>query len=132
MINLRHTKTAAGILALGVVLGAFGAHSLKAILTEAQIESWKTAVLYLFIHGIGMLIISVADLGDDNGQITKQSFYLFLVGIFCFSGSIFLLTLQETLNVKLGWLGPITPLGGLLFILGWANLMRLTSLTVAH
>lgn len=132
MMQVKHTKVAAAILGVGVVLGAFGAHSLKAVLTGAQLDSWKTAVLYLFIHALAMLVLSVATLTDHNRQIARQSFYLFLIGIFCFSGSIFLLTLQDTLGTRLGWLGPLTPIGGLQFILGWGNLLRFTSQAEVH
>ena len=125
MNQLRQVKVAASLLSIGVITGAFGAHSLKAVLTADQLSSWKTAVLYLFIHALGMLVVSGMSVGDK--KIRLQSFYLFLIGIFCFSGSIFLLTLQDTLGLDLSWLGPITPIGGLQFILGWLNLLRLTS-----
>lgn len=100
-------------LALGVGLGAFGAHGLKAILIENnRVHTFETAVLYHFVHGIGLLIVGVADIKKK-----KAIALFFTIGIFCFSGSLYTLAIT---NVN--WLGAVAPVGGAAFILGWTLL----------
>lgn len=99
---------------LAIILGAFGAHALKDILTTDQLLSFETAVRYQMYHVIVLLFVNTF-----NGFSTKQKniiSYLFFVGIICFSGSIYLIQLT-TISAKSIWF--ITPLGGLFFILGW-------------
>jgi len=118
------TRLAACAGAVAVVLGAFGAHGLKSVLTFDQLSSWKTAVLYMFIHSIVLLILGLQyDL--QKSIVIRQSAWLLFAGIICFSGSIVLLVLQDYLGINLRWLGPVTPVGGLLFIAGWLNLLRM-------
>lgn len=97
--------------ALAVVAGAFGAHAFSAVLPAAALDVWKTAVLYQFIHVLAILALSTKNL-------TK---ILWLGGIFLFSGSLYFLSTNSLHQFDLGWLGPITPLGGLLFIAGWLS-----------
>jgi len=113
--------------ALGVIAGAFGAHALKAVLTSDQLNSWKTAVLYLFIHVLLLLILSGGAIKGDK-KVISQSWTAIAVGILLFSGSIFLLSLQDVLGIDLSLLGPITPIGGVCFIGGWLWLLRLSSI----
>ncbi len=111
---------ASGLLALGVVAGAFGAHGLKPHITVDALVQWNTGVLYQFIHSLGML--GLAALGDRLPARTRVGVrWAFLVGILCFCGSLYLLSTREMTGAHgIGpWVGPITPLGGLLFILGW-------------
>lgn len=96
---------------IGVVLSAFGSHYLKKILSEAHLQTWKTASLYLFIHVL-------AGLYCGHYVTQKRSQYCFLFGIVIFSGSLYVLSI---LNIPL--IGIITPIGGLLFILGWLFLL---------
>jgi uncharacterized membrane protein YgdD (TMEM256/DUF423 family) len=106
-------RIADGFAMLGVALGAFGAHSLKEVLAASPtgIETWKTAVLYHLIHAVAMWVIALHNL-------TLRAWWLFAGGIVLFSGSLYLLT---TMDWK--WLGPVTPVGGVLFIAGWATLI---------
>ena len=94
---------------LAVTLGAFGAHALKPLLEQNNATTmWQTASLYHLIHSIAMLLPwSLTD-----GRIRPAAF--FLAGTVCFSGSLYLLSLTG-----MKWLGPITPLGGFLFLGGW-------------
>ncbi len=106
---------------LAVVTGAFGAHGLKGRLSAADLEVWHTAVQYNFYHVFALLFLSTFA-RFKNSQITL-AYYFFSFGILFFSGSLYLLSFRSLL----GWdwliaLGPITPLGGLLFILGWLML----------
>lgn len=104
---------------IGVILGAFGAHSLKNILTAAQLASFKTAVQYQFLHSVALVLIGIM-LGqaEEATQIKiNRAGKFFVAGIILFSGSIYALTLG---GPKI--LGPLTPLGGLCFIIGWLTL----------
>ncbi len=107
---------------LAVMAGAFGAHALKAVLAPEQLQTWQTAVQYQFYHVLALLFLAV--LGQQNNGYTSAAFYLFSFGILFFSGSLYLLSVRYALNwnwVKV--LGPITPIGGLLFIAGWVMLL---------
>lgn len=102
--------------ASSVIIGALGAHALDGVLTESALASYKTASNYHLMHSIALL----ATLGLHNARRTQ---WLFTLGIVFFSGSIYLLTLDELMGVSLSFLGPITPIGGLFFIAGWLSLL---------
>ena len=106
-----------------VALGAFGAHGLEHHLDAKQIATFKTASMYHYIHLRAMMVIAF-QLKEKN-KVLKFSFWAFLIGIAFFSGSLYLLSTKNLIGGDV-WniLGPITPLGGLVFILGWANLIR--------
>lgn len=104
------------MLVLAVVLGAFGAHALKARLSPEMMQVYKTGVEYHFYHAIGLLLTGVLSFHLKSGLINWAAFCLFS-GIVLFSGSLYLLAVT---GVK--WLGAITPLGGLSFIAGWVLL----------
>ncbi|RLD20361.1 MAG: DUF423 domain-containing protein [Bacteroidetes bacterium] len=101
------------IMAVAVGLGAFGAHALKDVLTTDQLVVWKTATFYHFIHGLALLVLSIVYQLRPSKWLWTSIISL-LVGIILFSGSLYLLT---TMGWR--WLGPVTPIGGLAFILGW-------------
>ena len=102
--------------ALAVMRGAFGAHGLKAHLTEHALATYQTAVDYHFIHALGLLIIgSIAQRIKTKG--INISAILLLVGTMIFCGSLYLLSITG-----LRWMGAITPIGGLAFIIGWITL----------
>ena len=100
-------------LALAVVLGAFGAHALRDSLSDSQLEVWKTAVSYHFYHGLGMLLLTGIFIFRPNKWLYRAIIVLG-VGILFFSGSLYLLTTMEWT-----FLGPVTPIGGVAFIIGW-------------
>jgi len=102
---------------LAVVAGAFGAHGLKTRLDPEQLASWMTAAQYHLIHSV--VLLALALYASSGGKPIKLSGTLFSAGILLFSGSIYLLLLT-----KMRWLGPVTPIGGLLLILGWLSLIR--------
>lgn len=110
--------TASFFMFSAVILGAFGAHGLKDVLTSAQLAVFKTGVLYQFVHALGIFIVLILSKVYKLPQLLK-SFYFFSLGILFFSGSLYLLATQSALGVSLGFLGPVTPLGGLLFVVGW-------------
>ena len=106
---------------LSVVLGALGAHALKSVLSADKLQSFETGVRYMVIHALVLLILGFVF--DYQTRLQKTMGWSFIVGTFLFSFSIFFLSLADTLGMSLGFLGPITPLGGLLMILGWILLL---------
>ncbi|MGI4751378.1 MAG: DUF423 domain-containing protein [Janthinobacterium lividum] len=120
-MNKQIILTAAIYGVLAVLTGAFGAHALKSKLEPAQLEVWHTAVQYQFYHVFALLFLST--LNTLNNNLLEWSYYLFTFGIVLFSGSLYLLATRQVLGWNwLRFLGPVTPLGGLFFILGWIML----------
>lgn len=102
-------RLAALVLFLGVLLGAFGAHGFHDLLASRdRIPTWNTAVLYHLVHGVALLLLG-ASVPSPRGV-----FWSLLTGIILFSGSLYLLCLTG-----MNWLGAVTPLGGLSFLIGW-------------
>jgi uncharacterized membrane protein YgdD (TMEM256/DUF423 family) len=105
-------RIAAALCFLAVALGAFGAHSLRSTLeARGMVDVWNKAVFYQFIHAIALLALAL------YGTINRNAWWLLFAGIVLFSGSLYLLALTN-----LRWLGPVTPVGGLCFLVGWACL----------
>jgi uncharacterized membrane protein YgdD (TMEM256/DUF423 family) len=102
---------------IAVVAGAFGAHALKEVLNPEQLSSYSTAVRYQMIHALALLIISRLNLAP---KISQSVYWCMLIGVILFSGSIYGLHLGPLIT-RSNWyfLGPITPIGGLLLIIGW-------------
>ena len=106
---------AAVFLALAVGLGAFGAHGLKARLDANHLDIYKTAVLYHFLHALGMLIVSVLPrTGTFSPESANSVCWLLAAGILIFSGSLYVLAVTGV-----DQLGAITPIGGVAFIAAW-------------
>ena len=97
----------------GVGLGAWGAHGLESFLGHSNTSSWETGVLYQLVHGLALLLVGTL-LGQQYSQRLRWVSGLLAAGVLLFSGSLYLLTLGGP-----GWLGPITPLGGVCLISGW-------------
>lgn len=113
--------------ALAVGLGAFGSHGLKSILTETQLHTYQTGISYHFYHVLAMMGVLIWWNVTGNNAL-KISFYLFFSGIIMFSGSLYLLSTADATDLGINQiLGPVTPIGGLLFILGWLSLFRIKS-----
>ncbi|TMU54834.1 DUF423 domain-containing protein [Flagellimonas algicola] len=106
---------------LAVVLGAFGAHALKKKLTPDQLHSFETGVKYQMYHAIVLLVLAF-NLGFDNA-LDSYIVNCFVFGTLLFSFSIYGLCMSAAGGKKLRFLGPITPLGGLLLVAGWALLL---------
>lgn len=103
---------------ISIVLGAFGAHALKKVLTPEQLSSFEVGVRYLMYHGIFLLFVGTTQMLLPEQKNTV--FYLTLFGSMLFSGSIFLLASSGATGLNFKFLGPITPIGGLLLIGSWA------------
>lgn len=106
---------------LSVILGAFGAHALKKILSVERLESFETGVRYQMYAAFFLLIIGYILKFEASSE--KWTSILMIAGTFLFSVSIYFLSLQDYLGANLKFLGPITPLGGLLMILSWLMLI---------
>ncbi|WP_295719419.1 DUF423 domain-containing protein [Mucilaginibacter sp.] len=121
-MNKQIIITASVLGMLAVITGAFGAHGLKAVLSASQLEVWHTAVQYNFYHVFALLFLSTFK-DTTKSKLISASYYLFTFGIIFFSGSLYLLSCRKLIGWDwLIYMGPITPLGGLLFILGWLML----------
>lgn len=103
---------------IAVVLGAMAAHFLPKHLNEAQLHGFETGVKYQFYHTLGLMFIALLALHISNKNL-KYAGYLFITGIILFPGSIYLLSTSSLTGLAWGFLGPVTPLGGLCFIAGW-------------
>mgnify|MGYP006267963449 FL=1 len=104
------------------MLGAFGAHALKALLSPESLQSFQTAVQYQFSHGLAILIVGILYAQYPKGSLLNVGRF-FSAGIICFSGSLYLLTFLKLMKINFHpAIGLITPLGGLLMILGWFSL----------
>ena len=109
--------------AIGVIVGAFGAHFLKSRLPAGDLDTIKTGVLYLFIHMLATLfVISLSKQNPDSGWLRIAGISL-ITGIVMFSGSLFIIGTQSLTGFPASMIGFITPMGGLCFILGWISLL---------
>lgn len=102
--------------AIGVTLGAFGAHALKSRVTEELLHVFEVGVRYQMYHALALFAVAWAASRWPGGWVNASG-WLFTFGILVFSGSLYLMTLSGA-----RWLGAITPVGGLCFILGWIAL----------
>jgi uncharacterized membrane protein YgdD (TMEM256/DUF423 family) len=119
-INKNIVVTAALLAALTIMIGAFGAHGLKELISEKSLVSFETGVRYQMYHVIVMLV-----LGLSTGILPKTQkwvFCFFIIGILFFSGSIYLLALNEFLPFDAKFIAFTTPIGGFLLIIGWLRL----------
>lgn len=109
--------------ATGIIFGAFGAHVLKKKLTNEQLQSFETGVKYQMYHALVLLVLGFQL--ELDATLKNSIFLLLIVGTVLFSFSIYGLVLSSANNKKLRFLGPMTPFGGLLLVLGWGLLMYL-------
>ena len=124
MKNKNWFITAFLLCGLAVGLGAFGAHGLKTLVAPLQIETFKTGVQYHFYHAFAIALAALVSQFTDSVYV-RRAMRLFLAGIVCFSGSLYGLTFAELTSTEgVRWIGAITPIGGVLFMLGWGQLVR--------
>ena len=107
---------------LGVVIGAFGAHGLKPHLSEYQQLIWEKGVSYQFYHTLAAFMAYVLYEAKQVRYLLTAA-VLFLIGILCFSGSLYVLATADLTGFPRNLAGPVTPIGGLFFIIGWATLI---------
>lgn len=101
---------------IAVAAGAFAAHGLKNSLSESYLATFRTAADYQFYHALGLIVIGIL-LGNEYKQSTLVSGWIMLTGIILFSGSLYTLALTGA-----KWLGMITPVGGLCFLIAWLTI----------
>ena len=106
--------TGAVLAAIGVIMGAFGAHALEDIVTYDRLVTWETAVQYHMYHALALILVGLIQQRTTELKSLKRASILFVVGIVLFSGSLYTLVLTDT-----DWLGAITPWGGISFIVAW-------------
>lgn len=102
---------------VAVALGAFGAHSLQKRLTPPKLTTFETGVRYQFYHVFALIAVGLLQTLRPEADLLALAGWLFVVGVLFFSGSLYWLAFDGP-----RWLGPITPLGGLAFLVGWVIL----------
>ena len=105
---------------IGITLGAMGAHFLKSRIDIEKIQSFEVGVRYQLFHCLFLLIIGYQF--SFHADIEKVIGLFIIIGVFLFSASIYILSTSELMGVNLKFLGPVTPIGGLLIIIGWGLL----------
>lgn len=104
---------------LAVALGAFGAHGLKKSIEINQLATFEIGVRYQFYHSLGIFLVAILSKEFKSKWLLRAG-WLFVLGIFLFSGSLYLLACRELFHIEhWKWLGPLTPIGGTCFIIGW-------------
>lgn len=120
-MNKRIILTATFFGVIAVILGAFGAHGLKSIISTEQLGTWQKGVEYQFYHTFALLYLS--SFARFKHKLIILSFTFFTLGIIFFSGSLYLLALKDAYDLTIAkYIGPVTPIGGLFFIIGWISL----------
>ncbi len=102
---------------IAVITGAFAAHALKTRLSPDMFQTFEVAARYQMYHALGLIAVAWAA-SQWNSQLITASGWLFVAGIVIFSGSLYILSLTG-----IRWLGAITPIGGVAFIIGWGCLL---------
>ncbi len=115
---------------LSVLLGAFGAHALKSLVEPDKVAIFETGVRYQFMHGLALILLALYSQQNSSFPKLQKSInrvaQFFLFGCLFFCGSLYLLTIQPLVSFNYSLIaGPITPIGGLFFMLGWASWIRL-------
>lgn len=114
-------STAAILGMIAIILGAFGAHALKKVLSVEQLVTFETGVRYQMYHALFLLLIGIMD--NITEKTKKTIYYLVVLGVILFSGSIYLLATNDLTSFDFKIIGFVTPIGGLLLILGWGVLL---------
>jgi uncharacterized membrane protein YgdD (TMEM256/DUF423 family) len=120
-MNKRIILTACVFGVFAVILGAFGAHGLKDKIDTPSLAIWSKGVEYQFYHTFALLFLSTFI--RFRNKLVDLAYFSFTLGIVFFSGSLYLLATRTITNIGfVQFIGPVTPLGGLFFILGWVFL----------
>ena len=99
---------------LAVMAGAFGAHGLRGVIDERGLEVFQTAVTYQIYHSLALILVAILPVAGLSRRLLGLAAGFFVAGILLFSGSLYLLVLTD-----LRWMGPVTPVGGIGFMVGW-------------
>jgi uncharacterized membrane protein YgdD (TMEM256/DUF423 family) len=121
-MKIRPTVWGTLLAGIAVLLGAFGAHFIKDKLPEPEdIKIFETAVQYQMYHSIALILIGM-QLKSKPSKFLANAALSFVLGIIFFCGSLYLITIGKLSHGDLTWFGPITPIGGIAFVTGWAML----------
>ncbi|MFN5845764.1 MAG: DUF423 domain-containing protein [Flavobacteriia bacterium] len=117
-MNRKIVIVATSLLIMAIILGAFGAHGLKELVSPERLQTFEVGVKYQFYQGLGLLFLG---LNSDKFTISMKAVWsLLILATLMFSVSIYFLAIQEVLGMNLKFLGPVTPIGGLLMVIGWS------------
>lgn len=117
-MKIRPTVWGSVMAGLSVIFGAFGAHALKESLEPEDLEVFKTGVQYQMFHALALILTGIMLKSKPSKNLANATL-CFILGIFLFSGSLYLITIGKSTHNNLDWVGPITPIGGISFIVGW-------------
>ena len=120
-MNKKILSTATILGMIAIILGAFGAHALKKVLSVEQLFTFETGVRYQMYHALFLLFVGL--MNDITPKIKKTIYFLVLTGVILFSGSIYLLATNDLTSFDFKIIGFVTPMGELLLILGWGVLL---------
>lgn len=120
-MNKKILSTATILGMIAIILGAFGAHALKKVLSVEQLVTFETGVRYQMYHALFLLFVGL--MNDITPKIKKTIYFLVITGVILFSGSIYLLATNDLTSFDFKTIGFLTPIGGLLLILGWGVLL---------
>ncbi len=112
----------ASFAAIAVILGAFGAHALKAVMAPDKLLVFETGVRYHFYHSFALMLTGILYPSFPNKQL-NLAISFFITGILLFSGSLYAISLLSINGGSIGPVGILTPIGGVFFILGWAMIV---------
>lgn len=107
---------------IAVVFGAFGAHGLKKLISPENIAMWEKGVQYQFYHVLALIVCAIY-LKTEESKLIRNAAFCFVFGILFFSGSLYLLATRDLTGIPTVFIGPITPLGGFFFIVGWGLIL---------
>lgn len=117
-LSKKITCTAAILGIIAIILGAFGAHALKKVLSPEQLATFETGVKYQMYHALFLLFLASTNLIANNTK--KIIFYAIVTGVILFSGSIYILATSNLTGINFKPIGILTPIGGLFLIAGWS------------
>ena len=121
-MNKKIVVSGALLVVVGIILGAFGAHALEKMVEPEKLLSFETGVRYQMYHGFALIVLGAN--ADRLLVNSKWVIRLMLIGVLLFSVSIYLLVLQAPLGVSFKFLGPVTPIGGVLMIVAWVLFIK--------
>ena len=105
-----------------VCFGAFGAHGLRPHLTADELHAWETGVQYQIYHALALFLCYLF-LRKESSTLVRNAGICFMLGMLCFSGSLYLLATKDLTGIPTILIGPVTPIGGFFFIAGWGLIL---------
>ncbi len=107
---------------LAVALGAFGSHGLRGVLSSEELNTFEIGVRYQFFHALATLAVGIILYFRKTPMLLRAG-WLFVGGVALFSGSLYILSVSDIFDIPASFIGPVTPIGGIMLMLGWAALI---------